>query len=173
MRYELSDCCPTLFEYISRLTAYHPYSLSLIGWHPCSLSYCSWMKILMGQPHEMGGLELIWACREMVASILDYWANLPRVWIQHLEEGKCRCVILCTRAGNLLIWFPSESLVFCQKMSQWAIHSKKWAIHSFAHFWWATLANCSWSLIFCERPERFAHIAHQKRGNEWIAHFFL
>ena len=26
------------------------------------------------------------------------------------------------RAGNLLIWFPSESLVFCQKMSQWAIH---------------------------------------------------
>ena len=33
-----------------------------------------------------------------------------------------------TRAGNSLIWFPSESLVFCQKMSSWAIHSKKWAI---------------------------------------------
>ena len=29
-----------------------------------------------------------------------------------------------------------------------------------AHFLWATWANCSWSLIFGERPERFAHIAH-------------
>ena len=26
-------------------------------------------------------------------------------------------------------------------------------------------------LIFGERPERFAHIAHQKRGNEQIVHF--
>ena len=29
-----------------------------------------------------------------------------------------------------------------------------------AHFWWATWPNCSWSLIFGERPEWFAHIAH-------------
>ena len=28
------------------------------------------------------------------------------------------------------------------------------------HFLWATWANCSWSLIFGERPERLAHIAH-------------
>ena len=42
---------------------------------------------------------------------------------------------ICTRAGNSLIWFPSEALVFCPKMSEWAIHS----------------------LIFGERPERFAH----------------
>ena len=27
------------------------------------------------------------------------------------------------------------------------------------------------SLIFGEQPEQFAHIAHQKRGNELIAHF--
>ena len=27
-------------------------------------------------------------------------------------------------------------------------------------------------LIFGERPERFAHIPHKKRGNERIAHFF-
>ena len=33
-------------------------------------------------------------------------------------------------------------------------------IRSFAHFWWATWAIFSWSLIFDERPERFAHIAH-------------
>ena len=29
-----------------------------------------------------------------------------------------------------------------------------------AHFWWATLANPSWSLIFGQQPERFAHIPH-------------
>ncbi len=29
-----------------------------------------------------------------------------------------------------------------------------------AHFLWAPWANCSWSLIFGEQPERFAHIAH-------------
>ena len=45
-----------------------------------------------------------------------------------------------SRAGNSLIWFPSKSLVFCPKMSEWAIRSKKWAIHSFAHFWWAKWA---------------------------------
>ena len=28
------------------------------------------------------------------------------------------------------------------------------------HFLWATLANCSWLLIFGERNERFAHITH-------------
>ena len=47
------------------------------------------------------------------------------------------------------------------------------------HFLWEMWADCSWSLIFseqpeqfahiahfCERPEQFTHIAHQKRGNE-------
>ena len=48
-------------------------------------------------------------------------------------------------AGNLLIWILSESLVFVQTI---------------AHFLWAIWANCSWSLIFVERPERFAHIVH-------------
>ena len=97
------------------------------------------------------------------------------------------------RAGTSLIGFSSESLVFCQKLSEWAIGSKKWANHSFAPFWWATSAIRSQSLIFSERPEwiahgpsflvsnlsdsltsliwfeqneRFTHIAHQKRENE-------
>ena len=42
-------------------------------------------------------------------------------------------------------------------MSEWEIRSKK---ERFAH-----------SLNFGERPERFALITHQKRGNEQIAHF--
>ena len=103
------------------------------------------------------------------------------------------------RAGNLLFRFQSDSLVFCPKMSKWAIRSKKWAIHSFAHFWWATWAIHSRSLISSERhewiaygrsflvsdlsdsltslicgeqPERFTHIAHQNIGNERFDHFF-
>ena len=102
------------------------------------------------------------------------------------------------RAGNSLIGFMSESLVFYKKMSKWAICSKKWEICSFAHFWWVTWMIPSCSLIFGERPERIAHgcsflvsdlsdlltslifgelprrfayNAHQNGGNERIAHF--
>ena len=39
-----------------------------------------------------------------------------------------------TRAGNSLIWFLSEPLIFCPKMSE---SLKKRAIHSYVHFWWA------------------------------------
>ena len=94
------------------------------------------------------------------------------------------------RAGNSLIGFPSESLVFYPKMSEWVNHS-------FAHCWWATWAirsrslissgqpewithGCSFlvsdlsdllkMLIFGEQPERFTHITHQKRGNEKIVY---
>ena len=58
----------------------------------------------------------------------------------------------------------SESLVFCEKMSEWAILSKKRAIRSkkraicsFAHFYSATWAIRSWSLICGEQPEQIAH----------------
>ena len=64
------------------------------------------------------------------------------------------------RAGNSLIGFPSKSLIFYPKLSEWAIRSKKWKIHSFAHFWWATWVIHSRSLISSERPEQIAHIAH-------------
>ena len=57
-------------------------------------------------------------------------------------------------------------------MSEWAIHSKKWAIPSIAHFWWATWANPSWLLIFGERPEKFAHIAHFWRAT-WANRSFF
>ena len=58
--------------------------------------------------------------------------------------SKCRLMI---KVGNSLIGFLSESLVFCEKKSEWAICSKK--NEPFAH-----------SLIFVERPERSVHIAH-------------
>ena len=101
-----------------------------------------------------------------------------------------KCYLQYSKAGNSLIGFPSESLVFCSKMSEWAIHSRKRVIHSFSHhFCWVTWAICSrslisserceWivqgrsflvsnlsdlltSLIFVKRPERFTHITHQK-----------
>ena len=72
--------------------------------------------------------------------------------------------------------FRANCLFLAKKMSEWAIRSKKRAIHSFAHFWWAKWAIRSFlvsemsdlltSLIFGEPNEQFTHIAHQKRGNE-------
>ena len=77
------------------------------------------------------------------------------------------------RAGNSLIGFPSESLVFTQKRSneQFAQKTSDSLIRSFlvsdlsdllmiAHFLWAMWANPSGSLIFGERSERFTHITH-------------
>ena len=65
-----------------------------------------------------------------------------------LFEKKFFSLMVSTRAGNSLIGFLSESLVFCEKMSQWATRSKKRALRSFlvsnheriTHFWWATWA---------------------------------
>ena len=50
-----------------------------------------------------------------------------------------------------------------------ANRSKKRAIYSFLV---SDLSDLLTSLIFGERPERFAHIPHQKRGNERIVNFF-
>ena len=78
-----------------------------------------------------------------------------------------------SRAGNSLIWFSSKSLVFCPKMSEWALRSKKLAIRSkkmsdslIRSFLVSDLSDSLTSLIWFERNERFTHIAHQKRGNE-------
>ena len=75
------------------------------------------------------------------------------------------------RVGNSLIFFLSKSLIFCKKHEQkWAIFSNKWAIRSFANFWWATWAIRSQSLIPSERPgerpERFAHFAQREWTKE-------
>ena len=46
---------------------------------------------------------------------------------------------------------------FCEKIGKWVIRSKKLAICSFAHFWWATWANISRLLIFGEWPKQICH----------------
>ena len=74
------------------------------------------------------------------------------------DEGSITATPSQDRAGNLLICFLSESLVFWKKTSD---SLKKQAIHSFAH-------GCS---FFGEQLEQFAHIAHQKWGNERIPNF--
>ena len=58
-----------------------------------------------------------------------------------------------SRAGNSLISFPSESLVFCPKMSDL---SKSLIVAHFGEWpeWFAHIAH------FGERPKRFANIAH-------------
>ena len=65
-----------------------------------------------------------------------------------------RCLQHAHRAGNLLIWFPSELLIFCPKMSKWAICSKKWAICSFLV---SEMSDLLTWLISSERPEQIAH----------------
>ena len=45
-------------------------------------------------------------------------------------------------------------LVLCEKMSKWAICSKKQAIRSFTHFWWATWA------IFSHRSFLVSDLIH-------------
>ena len=118
------------------------------------------------------------------------WAGQVDIIFFHNNLVISLCYIIC-RAGNSLIGFPSESLVFCPKMSEWAIHS-------FANFWWATwgirsrslisserceriihgrsffvrdLSDLLTWLIFGERPAQFTQIAQQKRVNERFAHF--
>ena len=115
----------------------------------------------------------------------SYWISNIKAKLSHKQCSPCcsRPIVLnyCTvdistwtnisGAGNSLICFPCESLVVCPKMSKWAICSKQQAIRSYLvsdlsdsltidHFLWATWGNRSWSLIFGERLERFAHIAH-------------
>ena len=57
------------------------------------------------------------------------------------------------------------------------IRSKKQAIRSLAHFWWATWANRSWSLLFGEQPERWVTRAipsHRSlKKSEWVNRSFF
>ena len=71
-------------------------------------------------------------------------------FVNILKKSACmECLFITSydihlfRAGTSLNGFLSKSLVYCEKMSEWAIRSKKRAIRSFANFWWATWAICS------------------------------
>ena len=116
------------------------------------------------------------ANKKKITKIFWQWPWKPLIFAVFLlsKDSGTKSMIFY-RAGKLLIGYPSESLVFCPKMSNSLM---------IAHFLWATWANRSWLLIFVERPERFAHIANflwaawairshrsLKRGNERIVHF--
>ena len=113
---------------------------------------------------------------------------LKAIWrlFSHLElcNSVIKYIFLQTGLGirSSVFWAIT---VFCEKMSEWAIRSKKRAIRSWAlifgerperfahghlflvsdlseslmvaHFWWATWVICSRSLICLERPVHFAH----------------
>ena len=138
---------------------------------------------------------------------LKLWHRQKRptlyVILTHLKWSHPKTFFLgLSRAGNSLIWFPSKSLIFCPKRSKWAIRSKKWAIHSFAHFWWAKwairshrsfpLSHLSKSLMVSHfwwakwaiRSHRSFDLSEMSDSltsltkkevmsqNEWFAHFF-
>ena len=124
--------------------------------------------------------RLIMMIKMMMALLADVDYNDNEIFYEDCKKNN--------RAGNSLIWFSSESLVFVKKWANELFAQKnerfthslifgernEWFAH-IAHFLWATWGNCSCSLIFGERNEWFTHIAHQKRGNErkWAIHFFL
>ena len=68
------------------------------------------------------------------------------------------------RANRLFFAQKWANERFAQKMSDSQIRSFLVSDLSnsltITHFLWATRANRSWSLIFGERPKRFAHITH-------------
>ena len=74
---------------------------------------------------------------------------------------------------------------FLPKNERMSDSLQKRAIRSFAHFWWATWAIGSCSLIYGKQPERFAHIAqfwwatwaihshHSPKKREWAIRSFF
>ena len=66
-----------------------------------------------------------------------------------------------SRAGNFLIGFLSKSLIFGERPER-ITHGRSFLV--------SDLSDSLTSLIFGERFEQFAHIAHQKRGKERITH---
>ena len=150
-----------------------PLLLGPPGWRRADLGTTSsyWVHIVIHDTMSPAGLGICSFAHSHLALLLKIahschsLQKIDREWIAPtaLYQGWAS-----------LISFPSKSLVFCLKMSEWAIYSKKQVIHSFAYYWWTTWAIRSWSLFSskrCERPERFTHIAHQIRGNERFAHF--
>ena len=65
-------------------------------------------------------------------------------------------------ARNLLIGFLSESVVFCEKLSDLSDSLKKTSDSLIRSFLVSDLGDLLTSLIFGEWPERFTHIADQK-----------
>ena len=157
-----------------RLTAFQGVILCNTGMGICSLLVRSFSHFA----------QIKWGAERFAQITQDKWATVSKSLrlLKSLIKNERMSYLL--RAGNSLIWFLSESLVFCQKMSQWAIHSKKWAIHSFAHFRWAKWAIRSQSLISSERPEQIAHVCsflvsemsnsltllNWYEQNEWFTH---
>ena len=96
-----------------------------------------------GKPYRMTAICGVWkrkttTTRQKLCILLQNGCTFAELSV-HLviwNNGSLFC-----RAGNSLIGFLSKSLVFCEKMGEWAIHSKK----------------TSHSLICGEWPERFAH----------------
>ena len=76
--------------------------------------------------------------------------------IAHKKESKSESLILKNtyKKYDFSQIFLSESLVFCERKSKWAIRSEKMSDLLICSF---KMGNLSESLFWHERPERFAH----------------
>ena len=135
----------------------------------------------------------------MQTEIHDHWLVIVHVhalFQRHLSLFSFNVLRIPSRAGDSLIGFLSESLVFCEKMSEWAIHSKKLSnalifgerpeqIAQGCSFMESNLSDSLTLLIYGEQHERFVHIAHfwwatwaigsyfSLKKREWENHLFL
>ena len=120
---------------------------------------------LRGRPWRGTGTRIS-ASWHSSPTFLHLQCSYPYLIPHHFTQS----TFLNTRAGNSLIWFPSESLFFCPKMSdlltslisserlEWIAHGRSFLV--------SEMSDSLTSLIWFEQNERFTHITHQKRGNE-------
>ena len=139
---------------------------------------CSWPLIFVERPERFTHIAHFWwatwaihsHCSFSVSNLSDSLTSLTK------KRGNEQFAHFLNKKNRIYNILKNKILDFLAKIF--------WANHSFAHFLWATWANRSWSLIFGEQPERFAHIAHfwwatwaihshcsPKKGNERFAHF--
>ena len=81
----------------------------------------------------------------------------------HLISERIACFLPKNERISALLKKMSDSLI-----RSFLVSDRSYSL-TIAHFLWAAWANCSWSLIFGERPDWFAHIAHLS-WTKWAIH---
>ena len=126
-------------------------------------------------------LHIIWSCSYLAVKKTCFIYAHPPVRLglrctDHIKSGLgihssvfwANCSFFAKKWANERFAHKNEqfaySLIFGE-LPEWIAHGRSFLV--------SDLSDSLTSLIFIEQLEWFAHIAHQQRGNEWIANFFL
>ena len=129
----------------------------------CSSVICSFAQIAQIEWANMCNLlrllrtnEQLWVNRSGCSFALSFTKNKPLA-----QKNLTKIVFFGTFFVRDFVSFKKTSYERCEQIAQ-VPHQK-----------WAMWANRSGRPPKLSDHERFAQVAHQKRGNEWIACFFL